>query len=347
MALTQVLTRARASWAATLLLAGLAAPAVLMASPATAVPAHSSPAPTVGSVTHRLDQLASQAEALTERYNAAQVHVAQDRRAVTAAQHTAAATAAQFTAARQQLVQISLAQYQGGAFSRTGAILTSGTDQNYLDTLSTQDLLATHAAAVTSRVQQAAATAGAARSTARTLLARDRAARDALKLQRDRVIAQTATYKKLLATLTAAQRQAYTTRNAPTPTQVSAAVQVHADNAAAQRAVDFALAQVGKPYVFASAGPDSFDCSGLTMQAWRKGGVSLPHFAAAQYNYGTHVSFDALQPGDLVFLYSDLHHVEIYIGKGLAVSAPQPGENVKIIRVADSRSDFVGATRLT
>lgn len=343
MALQHTLSRARTSLTVPLLLAAVASGAPSLAA---AVPSRPGPPPTIGTVTHRLDQLANQAEALTERYNAAQIRLARDRRALAAAQHQAAAAAARFQTVRQELAQISLAQYQGGSFSRTGALLTSRNDQSYLDTLSTQEQLADHSAAVTSRVQHAAAVAASARSTAHTLLAKDRATLTALSRQRANVTAQTATYKRLLATLTAAQRQAYTTRDAPTPRQVNAAVTAHAGNAAAQRAVDFALAQVGKPYVFASAGPDSFDCSGLTMQAWRKGGVSLPHFAAAQYNYGTHVGYGALQPGDLVFLYSDLHHVEIYIGKGLAVSAPQPGENVKIVRVADSRSDFVGATRL-
>ena len=83
------------------------------------------------------------------------------------------------------------------------------------------------------------------------------------------------------------------------------------------------------------------------MAAWATAGVALPHLASAQYNYGTHVGYSDLRPGDLVFLYSDIHHVEISIGNGLAVSAPQPGENVKIVRVADSLTDFYGATRLT
>jgi cell wall-associated NlpC family hydrolase len=98
--------------------------------------------------------------------------------------------------------------------------------------------------------------------------------------------------------------------------------------------------------VFAAAGPNSYDCSGLTMAAWKHGGVSLPHLASAQYNYGTHVSADALRPGDLVFFYHPIGHVAIYIGRGLLVSAPQTGENVKIVRLSYFMSDYVGATRL-
>ena len=78
-----------------------------------------------------------------------------------------------------------------------------------------------------------------------------------------------------------------------------------------------ALSQLGVPYVFAAASPGrAFDCSGLTLWAWGQAGVSLPHFAASQYAMLPHVPLDQLQPGDLVFFYSDLHHVGIYIGNG-------------------------------
>ena len=102
-------------------------------------------------------------------------------------------------------------------------------------------------------------------------------------------------------------------------------------------ASQFALAQVGKPYVFGAAGPGAYDCSGLTMAAWRAAGVSLPHSAADQYNYGHHVSRDQLEPGDLIFFYQPIGHVTIYIGNGMMVSAPTEGEPV-VGRPADASS---------
>ncbi|MDP9117295.1 MAG: NlpC/P60 family protein, partial [Actinomycetota bacterium] len=75
-------------------------------------------------------------------------------------------------------------------------------------------------------------------------------------------------------------------------------------------------------------------------------GVSLPHLASSQYGYGTHVSASQLQPGDLIFLYQPIGHVSIYIGNGMVVSAPQPGENVRVVPFAYFAADFVGATRL-
>src|SRR6266545_204121 len=90
-------------------------------------------------------------------------------------------------------------------------------------------------------------------------------------------------------------------------------------------AVHTALAQLGKPYVWGAAGPGSFDCSGLTMYSWAAAGVSLPHSSAAQYSALPHVSQSSLEPGDLVFFGSPIHHVGMYIGKGLMVAAPSSG----------------------
>jgi len=74
--------------------------------------------------------------------------------------------------------------------------------------------------------------------------------------------------------------------------------------------------------------------------------VSLPHSAADQYNYGHHVSYDQLQPGDLMFFYQPIGHVTIYIGNGMMVSAPEPGENVQVVSTDSFKNDFTGATRL-
>jgi cell wall-associated NlpC family hydrolase len=108
-------------------------------------------------------------------------------------------------------------------------------------------------------------------------------------------------------------------------------------------AVRAALAQVGKPYQWGAAGPDSFDCSGLTMYAWAQAGVSLPHSSAAQYGATPRVSASDLQPGDLLFHGSPIHHVAMYIGSGQMVEAPYTGASVRV--VSSGRSDTVGAGR--
>ncbi len=118
-----------------------------------------------------------------------------------------------------------------------------------------------------------------------------------------------------------------------------------APSSAAAIAVRYALAQLGKPYVYATSGPRTFDCSGLTAAAWRAAGKSIPHQSRLQSHLGHRVSKSQLKPGDLVFYYSPIHHVAIYIGKGLVVSAPQTGDVVKIVPV-DHAGTYNMAVRL-
>ncbi len=107
--------------------------------------------------------------------------------------------------------------------------------------------------------------------------------------------------------------------------------------------VGYATSQAGDSYAYGAAGPDSFDCSGLTMMAWSQAGVSLPHSSSAQYSAGPHVSESELQPGDLVFYYSPISHVGMYIGNGQIVHAANPGAGVR----TDSLHSmpYVGAVR--
>lgn len=99
--------------------------------------------------------------------------------------------------------------------------------------------------------------------------------------------------------------------------------------------VQFAYDQLGKPYGYGSAGPDSFDCSGLTLAAWKQAGVSLYHKASEQRNETANVPRSELAAGDLVFYYSDLHHVALYVGDGKVVHAPQSGDVVKVAGMND------------
>ncbi|WP_341718324.1 NlpC/P60 family protein [Micromonospora sp. FIMYZ51] len=104
----------------------------------------------------------------------------------------------------------------------------------------------------------------------------------------------------------------------------------------AGKAVSFACAQIGKPYAWGAEGPDAYDCSGLTLAAWARGGVALPHNAARQRQATEPVSRAALRPGDLVFYYRDLHHVGMYVGGGWVVHSSRAGQPVKMKRMDDS-----------
>lgn len=97
----------------------------------------------------------------------------------------------------------------------------------------------------------------------------------------------------------------------------------------AATAVRYALAQVGDRYVAATSGPNTFDCSGLTMTAWRQAGISLPHYSYSQYSKSRKIPLSQAQPGDLVFYFGgSVHHVGMYIGNGKMVHAANPGDGV-------------------
>ena len=307
--------------------------------------------PTVADIQRQLGELALTNSQLVEQYDQVQTDVQLKAHAAALAQQQATRADRAFEIAREQLGVAAAAMYEGGGFSATGALLTSDSGQSYLDRLQTLSMISTHTAQVVDNLNGAKAKADAAHKQASSLLKSAKQKRDALAAKRKKVQAQLDKYEKLLGMLTAEQRAAYAARVNPavdsaTVSQLTSNTPPAPSKAAAQ-AVRFALAQVGKPYVFGAAGPDAYDCSGLTMAAWASAGVSLPHSAAEQYNYGTHVSYNQLEPGDLMFFYTPIGHVTIYIGNGLMVSAPTEGENVSVVRADEFGSDFVGATRLT
>jgi cell wall-associated NlpC family hydrolase len=140
---------------------------------------------------------------------------------------------------------------------------------------------------------------------------------------------------------TTAPRPASTTTTVPK--QPAPAGPGPAVSSGASAAVNTAKAQIGKPYVYGGAGPDNFDCSGLTMYSWRAGGVGLPHSAAMQYSAIAHVALTALQPGDLVFYGDPIYHVGIYVGGGQMIEAAHTGTDVRYASIY--RPDLIGAGR--
>ena len=318
---------------------------------------------TIASVSQRLDNLSKQSESLAEKYNGAQITLTARQKAAGKAQSAFRSAAATYQTARAQLTNTLKSQYEGAQFSTAGALLTSTNEANYLDKVVALNLLNAHRSAVVAELITARANADKAQEAAADALHKAKSVRDLVSKQRADVEAQTKKYTDLLATLNAQQQEQYRDRNAPTaaqlattqttqaltaPAQPAAPPAVGGGSAKAQIAVAYARAQLGKPYVFAAAGPDAFDCSGLTMMAWAAAGVSLPHYAPSQMQYGSTVPIDvsAMLPGDLIFLYPDIGHVEIYAGNGMAISAPQPGDVVKYVSVAYDMPNIVGVRRI-
>jgi peptidoglycan DL-endopeptidase CwlO len=329
-------------------LAGGLAAVVALTATALTVPqlASAAPQPSVSSVQRQLGQLAYENTQLVEKFDQAQTAVT--RRSAQAQRAAAAARAADaaYEQAREQFVQLIQAQYEGESFGAAGALLDSSNGENYLDRLTELDLISTHNAQIVRGVTHARAAAAASSVAAKRLLVSAKHDRDALAAKKAAVRKQINRYRILLASLTAQQQAAYHRASDPA-VNVTKMHLTAAGTGAARKAVQFALDQVGKPYVFGAAGPGAYDCSGLTMTAWQHAGVSLPHSAAEQYNYGHHVSRDQLQPGDLIFFYQPIGHVTIYIGGGMMVSAPTEGEPVQVVALSRFNSDYVGATRLT
>jgi cell wall-associated NlpC family hydrolase len=133
--------------------------------------------------------------------------------------------------------------------------------------------------------------------------------------------------------------------SAPRPAPRPPVAAPPADAGPGQRALAAAEAELGKPYSYAGAGPNSFDCSGLTMWSWRAAGVSLPHSAADQYRSTPHVALSSVQAGDLLYFgssASNIGHVSIFVSPGRMIEAEDSGTVVSINPI---RSDLVGATR--
>jgi cell wall-associated NlpC family hydrolase len=167
---------------------------------------------------------------------------------------------------------------------------------------------------------------------------------------------QTKRAKQLAAQMAVKQRQAQAKINTLNSSVFKKAMQVFSQtgnyphiniptaNTIGAQALRWALSARGSPYVWGAAGPHAFDCSGLVLWAYAHVGISLPHLAAAQYNMGVHVGRNQLQPGDLVFFYSDIGHVGLYIGNDLMVDAPDFGEDVQVQPVM--WNVYVGAVRI-
>jgi peptidoglycan DL-endopeptidase CwlO len=370
-ALTRIPTRVRLTLASAALAALIGGGTVVLPHIAGATPGQ----PTIAEATAKLDKLARQNEVLAEQYNRATADVQARQKAADAAQREALAAASDFDKARSRLRETVTAEYESASFSHVGALLTSRDGQSYLDTLYTLNLISTHRAEIVQQIDAVHADAQAAQKKASKLLTDAQAKAAALDKQKKQIEADTKKFKDLLARLTAQQQAAYRKRNTVDPRIARASVSKVAPTRAqgtatspaqgttppaqdttppaqgtttkAQRAVAFAIQQVGKAYVFAGSGPDAYDCSGLTMAAWAQGGVSLPHNAAEQATLGTSVSASELQPGDLVFLYQPISHVEIMVGPDLAVSAANEALGVRYVHPSQDMQDWAGAVRLT
>ena len=292
----------------------------------------SSPAqaePTIDQVQTRVDRLYHEAEQASERYNQAKVELAELRKDLDALQADQDRQDGRLATVREQVQDSIVSQYEGTSLSAVGQAVVSEDPGGFLSQLTTisayndiqtqlLDGYATELKALD--IRTSATDDRRAQITAlEQQLADDKATIDK----------KLAEAKDQLATLKEEERQELLASRGGT-VRLPSSVPVSGRAAAA---VGYALAQVGDSYVYGAAGPSAFDCSGLTMMAWAQAGVGLPHSSSAQFGSGVHVSSGDLQPGDLVFYYSPISHVGIYIGNGLIVHAANPGAGVLVAGV--------------
>ncbi len=286
-----------------------------------------------------------QADVAVEAYDAGQLALAAARRHVAAVDRRAAAAGRALASEENQAGQLAAAVYQEGGVGSFGALLSTSNPGRLLTELGdlaqvaqsgTAQLAALRAAQEqVAQLQRAASQAQAAASARAAALARTRS----------RILTLLSTQRALLAHLQARQRAEVLAAASPAPAAAPPAAIPADASAIARIALAAAYSAIGRPYQWGAAGPDAFDCSGLMLWAFAHAGVSLPHSAAAQYGYGTHVPISQLQPGDIVFFSEGgyIGHNGIYIGNGEMIDAPHTGSFVGIHQLYPG---LIGGTRL-
>ncbi|MGX1883424.1 NlpC/P60 family protein [Streptomyces sp. NPDC055287] len=314
---------------------------------------HAEPALTPAQVKAKVDQLYHDAEVATEKYNGVKEKTGSAGESLDALRDEAARRTERLNTARNSLGSLATAQYRTGALDPAMQLaLTSDPDQ-YLERAAIADRAGDRQAAAVTGIRRQLGEIGQLREEADGRLAELRAHQKDLRKHKSKIQEKIGAAENLLSRLTAEQRAQYDRRDghgAAPATSVRAdrdaprggAAQA-APNSRAGQAVSFAHGAIGKPYVWGATGPSAFDCSGLTQAAWKAAGVALPRTTYTQINSGRRVSRSELAPGDLVFFYSGISHVGLYIGNGEMIHAPRPGAPVRVAPI--DQMPFVGATR--
>ncbi len=318
------------------------------------------PTPSLGEVQRRVNALNKDAADAAERYNTAKVQLTETNRKMRSAQNRYAVTKRHLDAMKALVGRIAVASYKSGGVDPTVALVLSEDPQSFLRQAADLSQVTRHQSAMLQGMEAARLQAAVDRKAVADQRARAGALQDKIATEKDAIESRLAQARDELARLEAEQRarllaiqRAATRRALSARSEAPRASRSSRDSGGGEasgggdagggggsydgpasgragEAVRTAYAQLGDPYAWGAAGPGSFDCSGLTMYSWAAAGVSLPHSSSAQYGVVRHVAISDLQPGDLVFYYSPISHVGIYIGGGKIIDAPYPGLSVHI-----------------
>jgi peptidoglycan DL-endopeptidase CwlO len=299
-----------------------------------------SPKPTIAQVTAQVKTLSGQADKAIQQYDQVKQEQAQASQRLKQINDEVARDQTQFAIARRGVAAAAATAYEDGNLTSMAALITSASPQTVLSRASMLvELSSTRSAQMRQFVTAARQLSGAQQSAKRT-----RAAITTLRNQAQARVASMnkalSQKKSLLAALTAQQQRtvtavagpaggsppASTTRKAPAPAPASGN---------AGKAVAFATAQLGCPYVFGGTGPcgSGYDCSGLVQAAWAYAGVSIPRDTYEQWAALPHIPMSQLEPGDLIYFNGE-SHVAMYVGGNMIIDAPQPGQNVEKVSLS-------------
>lgn len=306
----------------------------------------------VGVLLTRLQGLYQKAEEASEAYNATEV-------ALKARQEEERRVAAELGKARSALGsekallgRLAREQYQGArGISPYARMLLAGNPQAALDQRRLAAREGARQAAVLKRLTRGEREAGALATRARQALDSQQTLAARQKQHKDEVATQLKEVERMLAALTPEQltqlgaREAANTAGAQRELVASGRLPTRTGTptAAGGAALRYAAAQIGKPYVWGAEGPGSFDCSGLTSQAWAHAGRAIPRTSQEQWATLPKVPLDQLRPGDLVVYFPKATHVGLYVGGGKVIQAPRPGAKVKVSPIA--ANPLLGAVR--
>jgi peptidoglycan DL-endopeptidase CwlO len=290
----------------------------------TAVPAHASP--TIAELERQIAAASNKLEPLIEDYNRVHSQLVTNRKQADALQKKLTPLALTAALALASLQPMAIKLYEGGPLSTSRLMLGADSTASLLNQIGFVDQIAKNKKKQINLVLKQRDTYAAAKKRLDVL-------RASLQLQDNALAAKTKTIEAQVAALQKLRQQVYGTTGAIgrlRPVACPFTYSTGKGGIAARKA----CTAIGKPYVWSAAGPNSFDCSGLTLWAWAAAGVTLRHYTVWQYNDNTPVSKANLRPGDLVFFYpGSLHHMAIYVGGGWIVHAPQTGDYVRMARL--------------
>ncbi|WP_447037912.1 NlpC/P60 family protein [Streptomyces sp. DSM 118878] len=318
---------------------------------------HAEPRLSPAEVKSKVDALHHEAEIATEKYNGAKEKAAKAEKSLGELRDEAARRTQKLNAARQSLGSYATAQYRTGGIDPSLQLALASAPEQFLERASLADRAGSHQAATVSDVRKQLRDIDQLHGEADGRLATLRARQAELRKHKATVTGKLGEAKRLLSRLTAEQRAQLSgghradvtgDTNAPRGSRTEArdatGAASNTPNARAASAVSYAYKAIGSPYVWGATGPSAFDCSGLTQAAYRAAGVSLPRTTYAQIAAGKRVPRSELRPGDLVFFYSGISHVGIYVGNGQMIHAPNPNAPVRLAPI--DQMPFAGATRV-